>query len=80
MGLPTVSDQVSDQDTDQDVTKLILKFCEVERSKREICEHLNFTNLTYFTRTYLNPLLEDGRLSMTIPEKPNSRKQKYIRT
>lgn len=74
-----VSDQVSDQDTDQDVTKLILKFCEVERSKREICEHLNFKNLTYFTRTYLNPLLEDGRLSMTIPEKPNSRKQKYIR-
>ena len=76
----SASDQVSDQDTDQDVTKLILKFCEVERSKREICEHLNFTNLTYFTRTYLKPLLEDGRLSMTIPEKPNSRKQKYIRT
>lgn len=74
------TDQVSDQDTDQDVTELILKFCEVEKSKREICEHLNFTNLTYFTRTYLKPLLDDGRLSMTIPEKPNSRKQKYIRT
>ena len=75
----SVSERVSDQDTDQDVTKKILDYCEVERSKREICEYLGFSNLTYFTRTYLNPLLESKRLIMTIPDKPNSKNQKYVR-
>lgn len=76
---PPVSDQDSDQDGDQDVTKMILAFCEVERSKREICEHLGFSNLTYFTRTYLKPLIEEGLLIMTLPEKPSSKKQRYLR-
>ena len=53
----SVSDRVSDQDTDQDVTKKILDFCEVERSKREICEHLGFSNLTY-------DLLGDGSIQL----------------
>ena len=74
----SVSDQVSDRDTDQVVTEKILEFCEIERSKREICEHLGFHNLTYFTRTYLKPLLDAKQLVMTIPDKPNSKKQKYI--
>ena len=58
---------------------MILEFCEVERSKREICEYLGFSNLTYFTRTYLKPLIEKKQLNMTVPEKPSSKKQKYIR-
>ena len=73
------SDQVSDQDTDQDVPKMILAYCSEARSKREICEHLGFSNLTYFTRTYLKPLIENGMLKMTLPDKPNSKHQRYIR-
>ncbi len=75
----SVSDQVSDQDTDQEVTKKIMLFCSVEKSKKEICVYCGYNNLTYFTRTYLKPLVESGRLRMTIPEKPNSKNQKYIR-
>lgn len=74
------SDQDSDHDSDHDVTKMILDFCEVARSKREICEHLGFNNLTYFTRTYLNSLLESKKLIRTIPDKPSSKNQRYIRT
>ena len=76
---PSLSDQDTDQDTDQVMTKMILKFCVEPRSKREICDHLGFNNLTYFTRTYLNPLLETGKLLRTIPDKPSSKKQKYVR-
>ena len=75
----SVSDQVSDQDSDQEVTKKILLFCESERSKKALCEYCGYKNLTYFTRTFLRPLVESGRLRMTVPEKPNSKNQKYVR-
>ena len=75
-----VSDQDSDQVNDQDMTLRILKFCESPKSKKEICEHLGYGNLTYFTRTYLKPLLESNQLRMTIPEAPSSRNQKYIKS
>ncbi len=61
------------------MTKKILEFCAEPRSKREICEHLGFNNLTYFTRTYLNPLLDAKKLRRTIPDKPSSKNQRYVR-
>ena len=71
-------DQVSDQDKSQDILHAVLDFCITEKSKHEICSFIGYRNLTYFTRKYLNPLLASGQLKMTIPDKPNSRKQKYI--
>ena len=80
---PDVSDQVSDHDSDQvndhDVAVKILSFCNVPRTKKEICEHFGYSNLTYFTRSYLTPLIESGKIKMTIPDKPKSRNQKYIK-
>lgn len=49
-----VTDQDSDQDGDQDMVARILSFCVVERSKKEICKHFGYANLTYFTKNYLN--------------------------
>ena len=71
-------EQVSDQDKSQDILHAVLDFCITEKSKQEICSFIGYRNFTYFTRKYLNPLLASGQLKMTIPDKPNSRKQKYI--
>ncbi len=62
---------------DQVVNAKILAYCSTPKSKKEICENLQLKNLTYFTRKYLAPLLESGQLVYTIPDKPNSSKQKY---
>lgn len=83
---PTVSDQVSDQVGDQvsdqvtrnEVMHRILEYCKIPRTKREIAEHIGYKNLTYMTRKFLKPLLEEKRLTYTVPEKPQSRMQKYI--
>ena len=70
---PKASDQVRDI-----VVEKILEFCKVARTKKEISEHIGYKNLTYMTRTYIKPLLERGKLVYTIPEKPQSRLQKYV--
>ena len=56
----------------------VLVFCQIEKSKKEICEYMGYRNRTFFTRKYLTPLLQKGQLQMTQPDKPNSRNQKYI--
>lgn len=68
-----VTDQDSDQDKAVDVAQQILAFCNVERGKQEICSHLGYRNLTFFTRKYLTPLLQSGQLLMTLPDKPRSK-------
>lgn len=73
-----VSDRVSDQVGNDAVAENILEFCKTARTKKEISEHIGYKNLTYMTRTFLKPLLESNRLTYTIPEKPQSRLQKYI--
>lgn len=73
-----VSDQASDQASEVFIKNKILLFCRVPRSKKEICAYLGFHNLTYFTRTYLKPLIEENKLSLTRPNIKNSPNQKYI--
>lgn len=73
-----VSDQVSDQVGSDAVVEKILEFCKTARTKKEISGHIGYKNLTYMTRTYIKPLLENGKLAYTIPEKPQSRLQKYV--
>ena len=73
-----VNDQVSEQDKIQDILQAVLDFCITEKNKQHICSIIDYRNLTYFTRKYLNPLLASGQLKMTIPDKPKSRNQKYI--
>lgn len=77
---PNLNDLVSDQVSPKDITQSILEFCVIEKSKQEICSFVGYKNLTYFTRKYLKPLILNGQLKMTVPNKPNSKNQRYITT
>lgn len=56
----------------------IINFCKAPRSMKEFKEKFEFSNTTNFKRKTLEPLIESRLIQMTIPEKPNSRNQKYV--
>jgi len=71
--------QVTPQDTPQ-VTQAVKKMKAIssgERDRAELQEKVGLSDRKSFTKNYLNPALEQGLIEMTIPEKPNSRLQKY---
>ena len=55
----------------------ILKNCKNESSANELMEILNRTNKSKFKNTIINPLVENGFLELTNPDKPKSPVQKY---
>ncbi|MGI6117570.1 MAG: ATP-binding protein [Bilifractor sp.] len=57
--------------------KDLLAFCRTPRSRQEIAEHLNIKTVFYVMAKYVQPLIDAGKLGMTIPDKPKSRNQKY---
>ena len=74
-----VSQPADQQDRKPDtMEEKILAFCETARTRKEIADYCGYKDLRYFAAVYLKPLLESGRLTMTIPDKPNSRLQRYI--
>lgn len=76
---PTTTVATTVTTTDKQVQK-ILEYCSEPRSTKEILSHMGLANKQHLHKTYIKPLLAVGKLKMTIPDKPNSRNQKYIRT
>ena len=80
---PQVNTQVNtqvDTQVDAQVKRLetqVLLFCSIPKSMLELTQLLHVKDRRTVKRIIL-PLLEQGRLAMTIPDKPNSRFQKYI--
>ena len=60
-----------------DVVMMILDFCKEAKSIPEIMKQFGFDSRTSFRRKYLNTLVKEGRLKMTLPDKPKSKNQKY---
>ncbi len=56
----------------------ILSFCDIPRTRAELIE---FTGMSrYYTMSAIvQPLIDEGKLKLTIPEKPKSPKQKFTR-
>ena len=57
----------------------ILEFCNEPRTRVEIQEFCGYKSSPHFREKILSPLLKGGQLILTIPDKPNSPKQKYVR-
>lgn len=84
---PTLSlNLVTDEEkVTKSVTKMtetindIIAFCSTPKSMTEIMAHIGLKHRYNVKHRYIDPLIEGGFLSMTIPEKPNSRNQKYQR-
>lgn len=64
------------EDEDQYFIQVLL-FCSTPRTRDEIQEHVNISHREYFRKYILKPLLLNGKLLLTIPDKPTNPKQKY---
>ncbi len=59
-----------------EVKKLILN-CKGEQTRNQLQQLLGLKESEHFRKAYVKPAIEQGLLEMTIPDKPNSRNQKY---
>lgn len=62
-----------------DQAERILEFCATPRTKGEIQAHLGIKSERYVRQELIKPLLESGMLAQTIPDKPRSPNQRYVR-
>lgn len=84
---PQATDQATDQATNQatnqatdqadEKLKELLEFCKIPRTREEMQKFINIKNRGYFRMEILNPLIKEGLLKPTIPDKPTSPNQKY---
>ena len=71
--------QVTMQVTTQVTTQVeeLIKVFTGEHTRQELQDKLNLANREHFRKNYLQPALDVNLIELTIPEKPNSSKQKY---
>ncbi len=62
------------------VGKSILKFCSSPKTLREIADYLGIKSYKKVKARYMDKLLSEEKLAMTLPDKPTSRFQKYVTT
>ena len=74
-----ITDQVTDQ-VDDPVRRLLMAIGDENLPASEIMKRLGLSHRPTFRKNYLNPALEANLIERTIPDKPNSSKQKYRKT
>ena len=60
------------------IEERLIEFCTVPRSRQEIIEFLGFSRY-YSMSKIVQPLIDDGKIALTLPDKPKSSKQRYVR-
>ena len=57
--------------------KDLLAFCQTPRTRREIADYLGISTAYYAMQHYVLPLVAEGKLALTLPDRPSSRNQRY---
>lgn len=60
------------------ICREIIKFCASPRSRDELAKRFHFQSTSYLIQKYVQPLLEQGILQMTLPDRPKSKNQKFF--
>ncbi len=68
----------AEKKSDGNLEEAVLDFCATPRTRAEL-EHFTGFSRYYMMKEIITPLLECGKLKMTIPDKPKSKNQKYVR-
>ena len=55
----------------------LVLFCRTPRTRKEICDYLGLSSVTYAIQTHIMPLVETGKIKMSNPDKPKSPKQLF---
>ena len=71
-----MDDEGGSIDKTPQVQKLLISLSD-EMSRIELMKSMGLKDRMHFAREFLLPAIEAGLIEMTIPEKPNSRLQKY---
>ena len=58
--------------------KDLIEFCSVPRTRQEISTYLGLSSVTYAISRYVEPLIKEGIIEMTIPGKPSSSNQRFV--
>lgn len=67
----------ADIEDDVDAMDLVL-FCKTPRTRKEIADYLGISSISYAIQTYVTPLVQAGKIQLSVPDKPRSPKQLYF--
>ena len=61
-----------------DLTESIIEFCTIPRSRDELTQFIGKSR-SYVMNKIIYPMVEDGKLKMTVPDSPKSHSQRFVR-
>ena len=76
-GITRIGLLIPDEEQKALAEEAVLAYCQVPRSREELTAHFGGMGESYTIRKYIQPLLSQGKLVLTIPEKPRSKFQRY---
>jgi predicted HTH transcriptional regulator len=80
LDLSIASSQKEQRNISEQVNRLLeIMETDIPYSANDLMKELGIKSKETLRGSYLNPALENGLIKMSIPDKPNSKNQKYIK-